>query len=270
VTDPAKPAAPVDRLKFSTIAHANHRYYGPMSPARASALVKLFDLAANDDVLDIGCGRAQLLMELLAAHPARGVGVDRNAAFIARGNATARELNLADRLTLIAKPLTEAIAEDRRFAAVLCLGSSQAIGTLAEAMAWAFRALRPGGVALFADGFWRAKPASEYLDALGGATEDEMQTHAGNADLARAAGFRVLYTMAASDDEWDEYEGLYCSSVERYVDAHPEDPDSVAMGERVGRWHEAYLRYGRATLGYGYYLLLKPRKVIDPASPPTA
>ncbi len=88
-----------------------------------------------------------------------------------------------------------------------------------------------------------------------------MKSHAGNAELARDTGFRVLYTMAASDDEWDEYEGLYCNAVERYVDAHPEDPDSAAMGERIRRWHDAYLRCGRATLGYGYYLLLKPDSI---------
>jgi len=258
VTTADTPASPADPLKFTTIAHANHRYFSPMSAARAAALVQMFDLGAGDEVLDVGCGRARLLMEVLTAHPARGTGVDTNASFIAMAAAAAQQLNLADRLTLIAKPLAEAVGADRRFAAVLCLGSSQAIGTLAEAMAWAFGMLRPGGVALFADGFWRAKPAADYLDALG-ATEDEMRNHAGNAELARIAGFRVLRTMAANDDEWDEYEGLYCDAIERYVDAHPDDPDRAAMGERIRAWHDTYLHFGRATLGYGYYLLLKPR-----------
>ena len=66
--------------------------------------------------------------------------------------------------------------------------------------------------------------------------------------------------MTSNDDEWDEYEGLYCSAVERYVDAHPEDPDGPAMGERIRRWHDAYLRWGRDTLGFGFYFLLKPAR----------
>ena len=67
--------------------------------------------------------------------------------------------------------------------------------------------------------------------------------------------------MTSNDDEWDEYEGLYCSAVERHVDAHPDDSDNAAMAERIRRWHDAYLRWGRATLGFGYYFLLKPSRV---------
>jgi len=30
------------------------------------------------------------------------------------------------------------------------------------------------------------------------------------------------------------------------------------MAARIRRWHDAYLRWGRATLGFGFYFLLKP------------
>jgi len=249
-----------DRAKFTTIAHAGHRYYSPMASARAAALCALFPLRPGDRILDIGCGRAHFLLDVLAAHPATGIGVDANAAFIARAEATARERRLADRVTLIARPLLEAIDGRDVFSAVICMGSSQAIGTLSDALAWAWRALKPGGTALFADGHWKRAPEQAYLDVLG-ATESEMATHAGNAALARDAGFRVLHTMTSNDDEWDEYEGLYCSAVERHVDAHPDDSDNAAMAERIRRWHDAYLRWGRDTLGFGYYFLLKPSRV---------
>ena len=55
-----------DPQKFTTIAHADHRYYSPLSAAKAAALARLFTLAPDDRVLDIGCGRAQFLLELLA------------------------------------------------------------------------------------------------------------------------------------------------------------------------------------------------------------
>lgn len=250
-----------DPLKFTTIAHGNHRYFSPLSTAKAAALARLFTPGPGERVLDIGCGRAQFLLEIVAAHPAHGVGVDANAAFIARGRAAAALLGLADRVTLIAAPLAEAVTEDDRYAGVICMGSSQAVGSLADALAWGWRALKPGGTALFSDGYWKQPPAPAYLEVLG-ATADEMRSHAGNAALARDAGFRVLATATASDDEWDEYEGLYCAAVERYIDAHPDDPDTEAMGARIRPWHDAYLRWGRDTLGFGFYFLLKPTRAV--------
>jgi SAM-dependent methyltransferase len=246
-----------DPQKFTTIAHGDHRYYSPLSAAKAAALARLFRLAPGDRVLDIGCGRAQFLLDLVAAQPARGVGVDANPAHIARARAAAVAQGVANRVTLLAQPLADAVQPDGSCAAVICMGSSQAIGSFGAALAWAWRALKPGGTALFADGYWKKPPEAPYLAVLG-ATADEMGTHADNAVAARAAGYRVLATMTCSDDEWDEYEGLYCAAVERYVDAHPDDPDTVAMAERIRPWHDAYLRWGRDTLGFGFYVLLKP------------
>jgi len=85
-----------------------------------------------------------------------------------------------------------------------------------------------------------------------------MTTHAGNAAHEREAGFWVLSTLTSNDDEWDEYEGRYCAAMERYIDAHPGDPDAGAMAARIRDWHEAYLRWGRGTPGFGFYTLLKP------------
>jgi SAM-dependent methyltransferase len=249
----------LDQQKFTTIAHGDHRYYSPLSVAKAAALVALFRLQPSDRVLDIGCGRAQLLIEILQAHPCQGVGVDRNEAFVALAQASAEASGVSRRLTIIARPPREAITDKNNFAAIVCMGSSQAIGSFAEALAWSYGMLRPGGVALFADGYWKRPPADDYLRVLG-ATADEMQTHAGNAELARSAGYRVLHTMTSSDDEWDEYEGRYCGAIERYIDANPDDPDVDAMAKRIRPWHDAYLQWGRDTLGFGFYFLLKPSR----------
>jgi hypothetical protein len=70
-----------------------------------------------------------------------------------------------------------------------------------------------------------------------------------------ALGFTALYTAVSSDDDWDHYEGLYCRAVERYVAAHPEDPEGAEFRDYIRRWYSGYLRWGRKTLGFGLYLL---------------
>jgi cyclopropane fatty-acyl-phospholipid synthase-like methyltransferase len=246
----------VDPLKFTTIAHSTHRYLSPLSEAKAAWLIDRLALRPGSSVLDIGCGAAGLLLELIAASGARGIGVDINPAFLARAAAGAHELCLENHVEFRCMPLKEAVRADERFDAVLCLGASQAVGTFAQALRWSFEALREGGVALFGDGYWQNTPDPAYLSTLG-ATEDELASHVGNAQLARDAGFRVLATTTANTDEWDDYEGRYAAAMERHVAAHPDDPEAPMMAERIRNWHDAYLRYGRETLGFGYYVLLK-------------
>jgi SAM-dependent methyltransferase len=247
----------VDPRKFTSVAHARHRYFGPLSAARAAALIQLLELGPEALVLDAGCGQGAFLLELLRATGCSGLGVDVNPAFVARGRAAAGLAGLDGRVRFVEAPLAQAVAPGQHFSAVICMGASQAVGSLQEALRWAFAHLLPGGVALFADGFWRRPPPAGYL-ALLGAGEGDLTSHAGNARLARDAGFRVLCTAAASEEEWDEYEGLYCASVERHVDAHPDDPDAPAMAARIRAWHAGYLEWGRETLGYGFYVLLRP------------
>ena len=62
----------------------------------------------------------------------------------------------------------------------------------------------------------------------------------------------------ASPDEWDEYEWKYSRSIERYALEQPGDPDVPAMLERIRRWRDGYLRWGRDTLGFGVYLFHRP------------
>lgn len=44
----------------------------------------------------------------------------------------------------------------------------------------------------------------------------------------------------------------------QYLAANPADPDAREFSARMQNWHEAYLKWGRTTLGFGYYLLSRP------------
>jgi len=116
---------------------------------------------------------------------------------------------------------------------------------------------RPAGYVLIGEGFWRTKPAAEYLALLGGA-ESEFLEHRGNVQAGIDAGLVPMHATTASQDEWDEYEWKYCRSIERYASEQPEDPDVPGMLERIRRWRDGYLRWGRDTLGFGLYLFYRP------------
>jgi SAM-dependent methyltransferase len=248
-----------DPFRFSTIAHRNHHYLSPLSLHKARELARslVSHCCAEDVVLDAGCGKAALLRDVLRMSPAHGIGVDINQRFLDEARAAFRQEPPVDsRLSLINAPLLEHLRPDGGYAAILCVGSTHAFGSFEECLRVSSGWLKPNGRLLIGEGFWKQPPSQSYLDALNG-TADEFVSHAENAERASAWGYNVLRTATSSDDEWDEYEGKYCDAMMQFVAAHPDDPDARAFSERMQAWHKAYLKWGRATLGFGYYLLSK-------------
>ena len=245
--------AAMDHAKFSTIAHRHHRFCNPLDPAALGRVTDGLGLSAGDRVVDVGCGKAALLVDLAGRLQTPGVGVDVNTAFLAEGRALAERHGVAALVTLIEAEAVHLDAEPASFALALCIGSTHALGGYRETLLALARLVRPGGHVLVGQGYWKRPPDTGYLERLG-ATVDEMTTHEGNVAGGVAAGLLAAGAWVSSDGDWDRYEGLYADSVEDHVTAHPEDPDAPAMLERIRRWRETYLRWGRSTLGFGLYL----------------
>jgi hypothetical protein len=137
------------------------------------------------------------------------------------------------------------------------MGSLHAFGDYQETLQAFLQLLRPGGLVLIGEGYWKKDPAPEYLEFLDATVEDHVP-HARNIEIAEELGLVPLYALTSNQDEWDEYEGLYCRGIELYTHANPQDPDSPAMQERIRNWRKAYYKWGRDTLGFGLYLFLRP------------
>lgn len=247
-----------DPFKYTTIAHSGHHYCSPLSSGTAASLLAALQLQAGALVLDAGCGKAALLRDLLASQPVRGVGVDVNSAFLAEAaHAWAASHPDDQRLTLIEMPAAHLPPPAEGYDAILCVGASHAFDGFERCLTTCMQWLKPGGMLLLGEGYWKQTPANQYL-ALLGATPEELGSHAHNAERAQALGFTLHTTTMSSADEWHQYESMYCQAILSYVDSHPLDPDVMAFAERARRWYENYLAFGRSTLGFGYYLLGKP------------
>ena len=82
-------------------------------------------------------------------------------------------------------------------------------------------------------------------------------SHAENVQLGIGKGLGFLHAIVSSDDDWDRYEGYQCRAAERYARAHPEDPDVPALLKLSHHYRDAYLQWGRETLGWAIYLFVK-------------
>ena len=247
----------MDRARFTTIAHRDHAHCNPIDPATLERATADLALGPGDQVLDVGCGKAALLVDLARRFGASGLGVDINASFLAEGQALAERAGVAHVVTLIEAEAARLEPAPATFALGICIGSTHALGGYAGTLRTLRRLLRAGGHLLVGEGYWRRPPDDEYLERLG-AARDEMTTHEGNVSAGLDEGLVEAGAWTSSLDDWDRYEGLYADTVEAYVDAHPEDPDAPAMGDRIRSWRETYRRWGRDTLGFGLYRFRVP------------
>jgi SAM-dependent methyltransferase len=249
----------VEQFKFSGIAHRDHLFWSPLSGPKVDTVIGLIPFRPGARVLDIGCGPAEVLIRLAERQHISGVGVDRSPYAIAEARARAERRVPTAGLEFYQVDIATYDAGTQAWDLVLCIGSSGAYGGFDGAMQALPALVRAGGHILIGELFWRHMPDPAYLAAFGGASVDEIATtHAENVTAGIAAGLTPIFAAVANEDEWDYYEGLYARAIELYTAAHPDDPDSPAMRERIGEWRDAYLRHGRDTLGFALYLFQRP------------
>ncbi len=244
----------LDRNRFTLIGHEGFRYWNPVNPTVLDSWADALPLDSSHTVLDVGCGRGELLVRLASQHAVHAVGFDTNPLALALARELAIEQGVEDRVSLREAPFSVSALEGRRFDLVVCVGSIHAVGSFADALGTLAGVLRPGGRLLVAEGYWKQPPHPEYLAALE-ANPDDQLTHEGNMELARAHGLEVMAEYRTDLASWDRYEDGYAGNVMEFIETHPDDPDVDAMRERIVPWRRAYLRWGRDTLGFAMYLL---------------
>ena len=135
-----------------------------------------------------------------------------------------------------------------RHDAVLNVGSSHVHGGYPAAL----RALRGlvagGGTVVYGEGYWREPPSAAFLEALGGATEDELDNLGGLRSNVLSAGFDIASLTEAGEADWAAYEETLAANAER-----DGGPETAAYAERI-RARRA-LPDGTRTLGFALLVL---------------
>ncbi len=246
----------MDRWKYFDIVHEDLTFWNPLSEAKVEEWIGLLRLPPGARVLDVGCGRAELLLRLVERWGATGVGVDRSPLCAAGAREKAAARGLADRVEIVETDGAAYSAPDESFDLVICLGASWIWGGHAGTLAALAKWTKPGGMILAGEPYWRREPSPEHLGAAGYGRE-LFGSHEGNVGTGTAQGLRFLHSIVSNEDDWDRYEGLHCYSAERYAAANPGDPDVPELLEMARRSFDHYLAWGRAELGWATYLFLK-------------
>jgi SAM-dependent methyltransferase len=244
-------------LRHHEIAEAGHRILNPFTEEKLRLLGEVAGIEAGTRILDLACGKGEMLCRWAEWFGSEGIGDDLSHVFLAAARERATELGVAERVTFVQGDAATYAIEPGSFDIAACIGATwigDGIGGTIELLS---PALRDGGRMLIGEPFWHEPPPSEAVDALGFGPDDYTSL-AGTAERIAAAGMELVEMVLADRDSWDRYEAAQWRTIAAWLDANPSDPDHAAMRTFLDANRESYLAWGRRYLGWGVFVM-RPR-----------
>jgi SAM-dependent methyltransferase len=248
----------MDRWRYFHISHTDHDILNPLSSAKMDELVELIGPLDGGRVLDIACGKAEPLTRIVERYDVSAAGVDLSPPFVAAARERVAERTPGADVEIVELDGASYDPGDDRFDVALCLGASWIWGGFEGTLKALAGFVRPGGLVVSGEPYWKQTPAEEYLKREG-LRADTFGTHAKNVQVGLDLGLNLEYALVSSDGDFDRYEALQWRATERFAVSHPADPDVADVLERCRSSRESYLGWGRDTLGWAVYVFATPQ-----------
>lgn len=240
------------RGQFTSIAHHRHVYCSPLSEDKVRDALSTMSFANPPKMFDLGCGKGEMLIRALELFGGEGLGIDNNREFLDAARTRAAQLT-SGQLTLREADAGDLVLAPRTYDLGICVGALEVWGTCEQGLGRMATAVRKGGYVLAGTTYWKQDPDAAYLEYLG-AERDMCGDYAETIATVKRVGLSPLYVSTSSEDDWDRYEWRYRASAEAWIESHPEAPERSAVRERSEQVSDAYVRWGRRTLGFALVL----------------
>ena len=178
-------------LRFHEIAESRHRILNPLSAEKLRLLGEICSLDESMELLDLCCGKAEMLCTWAAAHGAVSVGVDISKVFLAAARQRAIELHVDHLVTLVEADAARFVVDvEASFHVVSCIGGTWIGGGLTGTLELMRPRMRVDGFALVGEPYW-IDPLPEGTaipDVAGG----DFVSLGGTLDRFASAGFELV------------------------------------------------------------------------------
>jgi SAM-dependent methyltransferase len=247
----------MDIPRIFTIAESAHRIHNPITPEKLAILGEALRLESGARVLDLGSGSGEMLCTWARDHGITGIGIDKSPLFTGQAKLRAIDLGVADRVTFIHGDAAGYVA-DAKVHVAACLGATWIGGGVGGTIALLAQSLRPGGIMLIGEPFWRQLPPTE--DIARGCLASAISDFRLLPDLLASFGqfgYDVVEMVLADQDGWDRYEAAQWLTMRRWLDANPADDFAREVRAKLTSEPERYARCTREYLGWGVFALMR-------------
>ncbi len=245
----------MDIWKYFDITHRKIIICNPMSRGKIMNFFSMLSLKPGSRVLDIACGKGEIILSLAELFDISGTGIDISPYFL-KGIKEKKKNRVpdADIRFIEIDGAKYCPAGDELFDVSMCIGASWIYNGFKGTINALKKMTKPGGIIIIGEPYWIKEPDKEYLEMIEVKKED-FNSHYGNIETAEKEGLTCIYTLVSNQDDWDNYETLQWWSVYEYVAENPDDPDNVELLKKIKISKESYLKYGRDSLGWAIYAM---------------
>jgi SAM-dependent methyltransferase len=246
----------VDIPRQHHIRESSHRILDPLDERKLALLGDVIGVRSGQTVLDLACGKGELLCTWARDHGTSGVGVDLSAVFTAAARARADELGVADRVTIVHADASSYVAEAPVDVAS-CMGATWIGDGVDGTVRLLERSVRPGGLILIGEPYWRVSPPDDRAAKRSGApTPEAFSLLPDLVEQFHELGYDIVEMVLADQDSWDRYVAAGWMNTRRWLDANPDDELVDEMRDDLTQSQLDYTRYQREYLGWGMFALL--------------
>ncbi|MCX6117982.1 MAG: class I SAM-dependent methyltransferase [Proteobacteria bacterium] len=236
-------------------------FNSPLSKAKSRNLIDLLGLSADSRILDVGCGTGEFLIQIAERYECEGIGVDIESKNILQAQKSVLNRIPHSKLKFLTTDVSKFEAAQESFDCCVCIGSTHAFSSgepaYCETLKGLSKLVKINGLILVGEGYWKRPPVRDYLDFIGEPV-GVYRSHLENVELASQFGLNPLYATTSNDDEWDDFEWKH--RIRKEMDAVDSGNEQKQKALNFTReWTRAYLRWGRGTMGFGFYLFSKIR-----------
>ncbi|GAA4994632.1 methyltransferase domain-containing protein [Actinopolymorpha pittospori] len=247
----------MDLPRSFTIRERSHRILDPFTSEKLAILGRALRPRPGTTILDLACGKGEMLCTWARDHQITGTGVDISTVFLRAAGERAEELGVADRVRFVHANASEFVAPEPVDIASCC-GATWIGGGVAGTIELLERSLRPGGVVLIGEPFWRKDPPDQQaVQACHAMSKDQFTTLPGLVMLFRDCGWDLVEMVLADEDSWDRYVAAQWLNIRTWLDDNPDDELAEQLREELDTAPLSYVTYQRNHLGWGVFALMK-------------